>query len=60
MYECAIRVEVGVGSGDVEVDIIYITFMMRAQYTGLLGTVKSSHYNLTYVYVINPDRGVLK
>ena len=27
---------------DVEVDIIYITFMMRAQYKELLGTVKDS------------------
>ena len=27
-------------AGDVEVDIIYIPFMMTAQYTGLLGTVQ--------------------
>ena len=33
----------GFGSGDVEVDIIYIPFMMTAQYTGLLGTVQGSH-----------------
>ena len=34
------RVGVGVGSGDVEVDIIYMPIMMTAQYTGLLGTVQ--------------------
>ena len=31
------------GAGDVEVDITYITFMRRAQHTGLVGTVQGSH-----------------
>ena len=55
---------VGVGAGDVEVDITYITFMMTAQYTGFIGTVQNSHYdnkcseyNWIYVHVIKSDRG---
>ena len=35
-YGCAARVGVDVGAGDIEVDIIYITFIMSAQYTGYL------------------------
>ena len=35
------RVGVGVGSGDIEVDIIYIPLMFTAQYTGLLGLYKT-------------------
>ena len=42
LHGCAFHVGVGVGAGDVEVDITYITFMMRAQYTGLLSTVQGS------------------
>ena len=38
----AIRVGVCVGAGNVEVDVSYITFMMRAQHRGLLGTVQDS------------------
>ena len=36
-------------------------FMMRTQYTGLLGTIQDSYYNnWTYASVANPDRGVLE
>ena len=35
-YGCAVHVGVDVGAGDVEVDVIYITFIMSAQYTGYL------------------------
>ena len=45
-----------------EVDIIYIIFMMRALYTGLLGTVQDSRTTTEHTctrYVIKPDRGVL-
>ena len=41
LYGCAIHVGVSVRAGDVELDISYITFMMSAQYTGLLGIVQS-------------------
>ena len=33
---CVVHVGVDVGAGDVEVDVIYITFIMSAQYTGNL------------------------
>ena len=53
LYGRAIRVGVGVGAGDVKVDISYITLMIRAQYKGLVGTVQDSdqrgaHTVLTY------------
>ena len=35
-YGCAVHVGVDVGAGDVEVDVIYITFIMSAQYIGYL------------------------
>ena len=35
-HGCAVHVGVDVGAGDVEVDVIYITFIMSAQYTGYL------------------------
>ena len=35
-YGCAVHVGVDVGAGDIEVDVIYITFIMSAQYTGYL------------------------
>ena len=37
------RVGVGVGAGDVEVDVLYITFLISVQYTGLLGTVHARY-----------------
>ena len=33
-HGCAVHVGVDPGAGDVEVDVIYITFIMSAQYTG--------------------------
>ena len=49
LFEVGVRV----GAGDVEVDISYIAFMMRAQYKGLLVIVQDSnqrgaHTVLTY------------
>ena len=35
-HGCVVRIGVDVGAGDVEVDVIYITFIMSAQYTGYL------------------------
>ena len=35
-YGCAVYVGIYVGAGDAEVDVIYITFIMSAQYTGYL------------------------
>ena len=35
-HGCAVPFGVGVGAGDVEVDIIYTTLIMSAQYTGYL------------------------
>ena len=54
---------VGVGAGDVEVNISYITFMMKAQYTGLLGSVQDSHYTrtkLTCTVRNKPRQGSIK
>ena len=40
-YGCAVHVGVDVGAGDVEVDVIYITFIISAQYTDrVLGTAQ--------------------
>ena len=39
-HGCAVHVRVDVGAGDVEVDVIYITFIMGAQYTGYLAPYK--------------------
>ena len=36
------RVGVDEGAEDAEVDMSYLTFMMRAQYKGLLSTVQDS------------------
>ena len=35
-YGCTVHVEVDVGAGGVEVDVIYITFIMSVQYIGYL------------------------
>ena len=35
-HGCAVHIGVDVGAGDVEVDVIYITFIMSAQYKGYL------------------------
>ena len=35
-YGCTVHVGVDVGAGDVEVDVIYITFIMSVQYIGYL------------------------
>ena len=35
-YGCTVHVGVDVGAGDAEVDVICITFIMSAQYTGCL------------------------
>ena len=35
-HGCTVHVGVDVGAGDVEVDLIYIRFIMSAQYTGYL------------------------
>ena len=35
-YECTVHVGVDVGAGDVEVDIIYISFIMSVNYIGYL------------------------
>ena len=35
-HGCAVHIGVDVEAGDVEVDVIYITFIMSAQYTGYL------------------------
>ena len=39
-YGCVVHVGIDVGAGDVEVYVIYITFIMSAQYTGYLVTYK--------------------
>ena len=36
MYGCNVYVEVDVGAGDVEVGIIYISFIMSVQYIGYM------------------------
>ena len=41
-HGCAVHVEVDVRAGDVEVDVIYITFTMSAQYTGYLVPYKDT------------------
>ena len=47
-YGCAVDVGVDVGAGDeAEVDMIYITFIMSAQYTGYLVLYKVRYYNWT-------------
>ena len=35
-YVCTVHVRVDVGAGDVEIDIIYISFIMSLQYVGYL------------------------
>ena len=35
-YGCTLHVEVDVGAGDVEVDVIYVSFIMSVQYIGYL------------------------
>ena len=35
-YGCVVHVGVDLGAGDVEVDVVYTTFTMSAQYTGYL------------------------
>ena len=40
-YGCAVHVGVDVGAGDIGVDVIYITFIMSAQYTGYLVLYKN-------------------
>ena len=35
-HGCAVHIGVNVGAGDVEVDVIDMTFIMSAQYTGYL------------------------
>ena len=35
-YECTVYVGVDIGAGDVEVDVMYITFILSIQYTGCL------------------------
>ena len=35
-YGCTVHVGVDVGAGDVEVDVIYISFIMSVQYVGYL------------------------
>ena len=35
-YGCIVHVGVDVGAGDLEVDVIYITFIMSVQYIGYL------------------------
>ena len=63
-YGCAVHVGVDVGAGDAEVDVIYITFIMSAQYTGYLVLYKV-RYNWTTgqltlcVQILGSDRGVL-
>ena len=55
------RVGVGVEARDAGVSISYITFMMRAQYKGLLGTVRTLTKGGIYgTYLSKLDRGVLK
>ena len=39
-HGCAVHIGVDVGTEDVEVDVIYITFLMSAQYTGYLVSYK--------------------
>ena len=45
-YGCAVHVGVNVEAGDAEKDVIYITFVMSAQYTGYLVLYKV-RYNWT-------------
>ena len=35
-YGCTVHVGVGVGAGDIEVDVIYTSFIMSIQYIGYL------------------------
>ena len=35
-YGCTVHVGVDVGAGDIEVDVIYISFIMSVQYIGYL------------------------
>ena len=35
-YGCAVHVRVDVGAGDIEANVIYIKFILSAQYTGYL------------------------
>ena len=45
-YECLIHVGVDVGAGDAEINVIYITFIISAQYTG---------YSVLYKYKVQVD-----
>ena len=45
-YEYAVHIGVDVGAGDAEVDVIYITFIISAQYTAYLVLYKV-RYNWT-------------
>ena len=48
-YGCTVHVEVDAGAGDAEVDVIYITFIMSAQYTGYLVLYKVRYHWTTDV-----------
>ena len=51
-YGCAVHVGVDAGAGDVEVDVIYIQFIMSAQYTGYLVLYKVRYNRTTDVVCI--------
>ena len=63
-YGCAVHVGLDVEAGDAEADVIYITFIMSAQYTGYL-VLYEVRYNWTTgqltlcVQILGSDRGVL-
>ena len=63
-YGCAVHVGVSAGAGDAEVDVIYITFIMSAQYTGYLVLYKVRYNRATgqltlCVWILSSERGVL-
>ena len=66
-HGCTVHVGVDVGAEDVEVDVLYITFIMGAQYTGYLvpyndkvQSGKCTAGKLTLcVQILDSDRGVL-
>ena len=52
-YGCSVHVGVDVRAEDIEVDVIYITFIMSAQYTGYLVLYKVRYNWITDVVFID-------
>ena len=58
-YGCAVYAEIDLGAGDVEIDVIRITSIMSAQYTGHLVYKRATGQLMLCVHILGSDRGVL-